>query len=165
LLPLVIRQPGGLVVEITDGTAEFNARYREGTTLAFYVAKAAAHLMAVGQAAELKPFSCTAVALTPGYLRSEMMLDHYRVTEETWRDALVRVPHFCISESPTFVGRGVAALAADPARDRFTGQTMDSGQLARIYQFDDVDGSRPDCWRYMAEVVGGDKPADATGYR
>jgi NAD(P)-dependent dehydrogenase (short-subunit alcohol dehydrogenase family) len=165
LLPLVIRRPGGLVVEITDGTAEYNAQYREGTTLAFYVAKAAAHHMAIGQAAELKAFDGTAVALTPGYLRSEAMLDHYRVTEENWRDALVREPHFCISESPTFVGRGVAALAGDPSRDRFSGQTMDSGQLARIYEFDDVDGSRPDCWRYMAEVVGADKPADATGYR
>jgi len=165
LLPLVIRRPGGLVVELTDGTASFNAQYREGTTLAFYVAKAAAHVMAIGQAAELKAFSCTAVALTPGYLRSEVMLDHYHVTEETWRDALVRVPHFCISESPTFVGRGVAALAADPARERFSGQTLDSGQLARIYDFDDVDGSRPDCWRYMVEVALADKPADATGYR
>ena len=165
LLPLAIRRPGGLVVELTDGTASFNAQYREGTTLAFYVAKAAAHVMAIGQAAELKAFSCTAVALTPGYLRSEVMLDHYHVTEETWRDALVRVPHFCISESPTFVGRGVAALAADPARERFSGQTLDSGQLARIYDFDDVDGSRPDCWRYMVEVALADKPADATGYR
>jgi len=165
LLPLVIRRPGGLVVELTDGTASFNAQYREGTTLAFYVAKAAAHHLAIGQAAELKAFSCTAVALTPGYLRSEVMLDHYHVTEETWRDALVRVPHFCISESPTFVGRGVAALAADPARERFSGQTLDSGQLARIYDVDDVDGSRPDCWRYMVEVALADKPADATGYR
>lgn len=165
LLPLVIRQPGGLVVELTDGTASFNAQYREGTTLAFYLAKAAAHHLAIGQAAELKAFSCTAVALTPGYLRSEVMLDHYRVTEETWRDALVRVPHFCISESPAFVGRGVAALAADPSRERFSGQTLDSGQLARIYDFDDVDGSRPDCWRYMVEVALADKPADATGYR
>jgi len=165
LLPLVIRRPGGLVVELTDGTAEFNAVYREGTTLAFYVAKAASHLLAIGQAAELKAFSCTAVALTPGYLRSEAMLDHYHVTEETWRDALVREPHFCISESPTFVGRGVAALAADPARERFSGQTLDSGQLARTYDFDDVDGSRPDCWRYMVEVALADKPADPTGYR
>jgi NAD(P)-dependent dehydrogenase (short-subunit alcohol dehydrogenase family) len=165
LLPLVIRRPGGLVVELTDGTAEFNAVYREGTTLAFYVAKAAAHHLAIGEAAELKAFSCTAVALTPGYLRSEAMLDHYHVTEETWRDALVREPHFCISESPRFVGRGVAALAVDPARERFSGQTLDSGQLARIYDFDDVDGSRPDAWRYMVEVALADKPADATGYR
>ncbi|MFC0544979.1 SDR family oxidoreductase [Kutzneria chonburiensis] len=165
LLPLVIRQPGGLVVELTDGTASFNAVYREGTTLAFYVAKSAAHVMAIGQAAELKAFSCTAVALTPGYLRSEAMLDHYHVTEETWRDALVRVPHFCISESPTYVGRGVAALAADPSRERFSGQTLDSGQLARIYDFDDVDGSRPDAWPYMVEVALAGKPADPTGYR
>ncbi|WP_043721030.1 SDR family oxidoreductase [Kutzneria sp. 744] len=165
LLPLVIRNPGGLVVDMTDGTAEYNARYREGTTLAFYVAKAAAHHLAIGQAAELKSFDCTAIALTPGYLRSEAMLEHYRVTEETWRDALVREPHFCISESPAFVGRGLAALAADPARARFTGQTLNSGQLAQIYDIDDVDGSRPDGWRYMIEVAGTGKPADPTGYR
>ncbi|QUQ70344.1 SDR family oxidoreductase [Kutzneria sp. CA-103260] len=165
LLPLVIRHPGGLVVELTDGTAEYNAQYREGTTLAFYLAKSAAHQLAIGEAFEAKVFDCTCVALTPGYLRSEAMLDHYGVTEATWRDALVKEPHFCISESPTYVGRGVAALAADPDRARFTGQTLNSGQLAQVYDFTDVDGSQPDAWRYMVEVAGTGKPADPTGYR
>jgi NAD(P)-dependent dehydrogenase (short-subunit alcohol dehydrogenase family) len=165
LLPLVIRHPGGLVVEMTDGTAEYNAQYREGTTLAFYLAKSAAHQLAIGEAFETRAFDCTCVALTPGYLRSEVMLDAYHVTEANWRDALVREPHFCISESPAYVGRGVAALAADPSRSRFSGQTLNSGQLAQIYGFTDLDGSRPDAWRYMVEVAGAGKPADPTGYR
>ncbi|MBB4934893.1 NAD(P)-dependent dehydrogenase (short-subunit alcohol dehydrogenase family) [Lipingzhangella halophila] len=165
LLPLVIRQPGGLVVDMTDGTAEYNAKFREGTSLAFYVAKTAAHNLAIAQAAETRDHECTAVAMTPGWIRSEAMLDIFGVTEDTWRDALEEQPHFAISESPTFVGRAVAALAADPERARFSGQTLNSGQLAKVYGFDDVDGSRPDGWRYMVEVAGQDKPADTTGYR
>ncbi|WP_199444553.1 SDR family oxidoreductase [Umezawaea beigongshangensis] len=165
LLPLVIREPGGLVVEMTDGTAEYNAKFRVGTSLAFYVAKTAGHHLAIAQAHELKDHGCTAVALTPGWLRSETMLDVYGVTEENWRDATSQEPHFCVSESPTFVGRTLVALAADPDRERFSGQTLSTGQLAKIYEVDDVDGSRPDAWRYLTEVVDAGKPADATGYR
>ncbi|WP_277068806.1 SDR family oxidoreductase [Saccharomonospora viridis] len=165
LLPLVVKQRGGLVVELTDGTAEHNAKYREGTTLAFYVAKAAAHPFAIGEAAETAQYGCTAVAFTPGWIRSEAMLDEFGVTEENWRDALAEQPHFCISETPTFVGRTVAALAADPDKERFSGQTLDSGRLAKLYEIDDVDGSRPDGWRYIAEVEQQGKPADPTGYR
>ncbi|EHY89315.1 SDR family oxidoreductase [Saccharomonospora azurea] len=165
LLPLVVKQRGGLVVELTDGTAEHNAKYREGTTLAFYVAKAAAHPFAIGEAAETAKYGCTAVAFTPGWIRSEAMLDEFGVTEENWRDALAEQPHFCISETPTFVGRTVAALAADPDKERFSGQTLDSGRLAKLYEIDDVDGSRPDGWRYIAEVEQQGKPADPTGYR
>jgi NAD(P)-dependent dehydrogenase (short-subunit alcohol dehydrogenase family) len=165
LLPLVVKQRGGLVVELTDGTAEFNAKYREGTTLAFYVAKAAAHPFAIGEAAETAKYGCTAVAFTPGWIRSEAMLDEFGVTEENWRDALAEQPHFCISETPTFVGRTVAALAADPDKERFSGQTLDSGRLAKLYEIDDVAGSRPDGWRYIAEVEQQGKPADPTGYR
>jgi len=165
LLPLLIGKPGGLVVELTDGTAEYNAKYREGTSLPFYVAKASAHLLAIGEAAELAAHSCTAVAFTPGYLRSEAMLEHYGVTEENWRDACPRVPHFEISETPVFSGRTVAALAADPDRHRWSGRTVSSGQLAKEYEVDDVDGSRPDAWRYIVEVAEAGKPADTTGYR
>ncbi|MFD9888238.1 SDR family oxidoreductase [Amycolatopsis sp. NPDC059027] len=165
LLPLMIRRPGGLVVEMTDGTAEFNANYREGTSLPFYVTKASAHLLAIGQAAELAEHGCTAVAFTPGWLRSEAMLDIYGVTEENWRDALEKVPHFAISETPAFAGRTVAALAADPERNRWSGQTLSSGQLAKVYEIDDLDGSRPDAWRYIVEVEHAGKPADTTGYR
>ncbi|WP_216213489.1 SDR family oxidoreductase [Amycolatopsis aidingensis] len=165
LLPLLIRRPGGLVMELTDGTAEYNANFRKGTSVPFYVAKAAAHHLALGQAEDLRPYGCTAVALTPGWLRSEAMLDHFGVTEDNWRDALAREPHFAISESPAFVGRAVAALAADPDAGRYTGQTLSSGQLAKVYGFTDVDGSRPDGWRYLVEVTDPGKPADTTGYR
>ncbi|SFW58230.1 NAD(P)-dependent dehydrogenase, short-chain alcohol dehydrogenase family [Amycolatopsis australiensis] len=165
LLPRLIERPGGLLVELTDGTAEYNAKYREGTSLPFYVAKASAHLLAIGEAAELAAHGATAVAFTPGYLRSEMMLDIYGVTEDNWRDACERVPHFAISESPTFCGRTVVALASDPDRARWSGRTVSSGQLAKEYEVDDVDGSRPDAWRYIAEVADAGKPADTTGYR
>ncbi|NHC15417.1 SDR family oxidoreductase [Motilibacter deserti] len=165
LLPLVLRRPGGLVVEMTDGTAEYNAAYRKGTSLAFYVAKAAAHLLAIGQAAELQEHGCTAVAVTPGWLRSEAMLDIFGVREENWQDALEQQPYFAISETPAFVARGVAALAADPRHARFSGRTLSSFDLASAYDVDDLDGSRPDGWRFVVEVQDAGKPADTAGYR
>jgi hypothetical protein len=103
--------------------------------------------------------------LTPGWLRSEMMLEHYGVTEANWRDGATVEPHFVISETPRFVGRAVAALAADPGKARWNGQSLSSGQLAKVYGFTDVDGSQPDAWRYVVEVQDAGKPADATGYR
>jgi hypothetical protein len=98
-------------------------------------------------------------------MRSEMMLEHYDVTEANWRAATERQPHFVISESPRYVGRAVAALASDPAKQRWNGQSLSSGQLAGVYGFTDLDGSRPDCWRYLVEVQEAGRPADATGYR
>lgn len=165
LFPLVIRNPGGLVIEMTDGTAEYNAKYRDYASLGFYLAKAASHPLVIGEAYQVKPYGTTVVALTPGWMRSEAMLDAYGVTEENWRDAVRAEPHFAISETPVFTGRTVAALAADPDRARFSGQTLNSGQLAKIYQVDDVDGSRPDAWRYIDEVKALGKEADTTGYR
>jgi NAD(P)-dependent dehydrogenase (short-subunit alcohol dehydrogenase family) len=163
-LPLLIREPGGLLVEMTDGTAEYNAdNYRLS---AFYdLAKVSVQRLAWGQARELAPHGATAVSLTPGWLRSEMMLDIYGVTEENWRDALARQPHFAISETPLFVGRAVAALAGDPERARWNGASLSSGGLAKEYGFTDADGSRPDAWRYMVEVQDRGLPADVTGYR
>jgi NAD(P)-dependent dehydrogenase (short-subunit alcohol dehydrogenase family) len=164
-LPLLIRRPGGLVVEMTDGTREYNTTHYRLS--AFYdLAKSAVLRLAFSQAEELKPFGCTAVALTPGWMRSEMMLEHYRVTEANWREAAATNPHFAaISESPLFVGRAVAALAADSDVHRRTGGSFSSGGLALEYGFTDVDGSRPDCWRYLAEVQDAGLPADDTGYR
>jgi NAD(P)-dependent dehydrogenase (short-subunit alcohol dehydrogenase family) len=163
-LPLLLAEPGGLLVEMTDGTAEYNAtHYRLN---AFYdLAKTSVTRLAWGLAQEIASRGGTAVSLTPGWLRSEMMLDAYKVTEDTWRDAAAIQPHFVISESPRFVGRAVAALAADPERARWNGQSLSSGQLALVYRFTDVDGSRPDCWRYLVEVQETGRPADATGYR
>jgi NAD(P)-dependent dehydrogenase (short-subunit alcohol dehydrogenase family) len=164
-LPLLIRRPGGLVVEMTDGTREYNAAHYRLS--AFYdLAKSAVLRLAFSQAEELKQFGCTAVALTPGWMRSEMMLEHYGVTEANWREAAATNPHFAaISESPRFVGRAVAALAADPDVYRRTGGSFSSGGLALEYGFTDVDGSRPDCWRYLEEVQDAGLPADANGYR
>lgn len=163
LLP-VLREPGGLVVEMTDGTAEYNAdRYR--VSFFYDLAKSSVLRMAFALGHEVGPRGASAVALTPGWLRSEMMLDAFGVTEATWRDALEKVPHFAISETPSYVGRAVAALAADPERARWNGQSLSSGQLAGVYGFTDVDGSRPDAWRYMVEVQDPGRPADTTGYR
>jgi NAD(P)-dependent dehydrogenase (short-subunit alcohol dehydrogenase family) len=163
-LPLLIERPGGLLVEVTDGTAEYNTdHYRLSP---FYdLCKVAATRMAWAHAKDLAPHGATAVSITPGWLRSEMMLDAFGVTEENWQGATTRVPHFVISETPRFVGRAVAALAADPDRARWNGQSLSSGELAKVYGFTDVDGSRPDAWRYVAEVQDAGKPADATGYR
>jgi NAD(P)-dependent dehydrogenase (short-subunit alcohol dehydrogenase family) len=163
-LPLLIRTPGGLVVEVTDGTDAYNAtNYR--VSFFYDLAKAAVNRMAFALAHELRPYGATAVSLTPGWLRSEAMLEAYRVSEDNWRDATARQPHFAISESPAFVGRAVAALAQDPGVARWNGQSLSSGQLAKIYGFTDLDGSRPDAWRYVVEVQDAGKPADVTGYR
>ena len=163
-LPLVITRAGGLLVEVTDGTAEYNAtNYRINP---FYdLAKVSVNRMAWAHAKDLAKHEATAVSITPGWLRSEMMLEHFGVSEENWRDATTKVPHFAISETPRFVGRAVAALAADPDRARWNGQSLSSGGLARIYGFTDVDGSQPDAWRYLVEVHDAGKPADTTGDR
>jgi NAD(P)-dependent dehydrogenase (short-subunit alcohol dehydrogenase family) len=164
-LPLLIRKPGGLVVEMTDGTREYNdAHYRN--SIYYDLVKTAVIRLAFAQSQELAAHGCTAVALTPGWLRSEMMLENFRVTEENWRDAAAFQPHFAaISESPLFVGRAVAALAADPDVKRRNGGSFSSGGLAREYGFTDSDGSQPDCWRYIVEVQDAGRPADPTGYR
>ncbi|MCX5435159.1 SDR family oxidoreductase [Streptomyces sp. NBC_00569] len=163
-LPLLLRNPGGLVVEVTDGTAEYN---RDNYRVSFFydLAKSSVLRMGFALGQELGPRGATALALTPGWLRSEIMLGHFGVTEENWRDALEQVPHFAISETPFYVGRAVAALAADPEVARWNGRSTSSGALAQAYGFTDVDGSRPDAWRYLVEVQDPGKPADASSYR
>ncbi|WP_412076027.1 SDR family oxidoreductase [Streptomyces xanthophaeus] len=163
-VPLLLREPGGLVVEMTDGTSDYNtSRYR--VSFFYDIAKSSVLRMAFALGHELGPRGGTAVALTPGWLRSEMMLDNFGVTEGNWRDALEKVPHFGISETPSYVGRAVAALAADPEVSRWNGQSLSSGQLARVYGFTDLDGSRPDAWRYLVEVQDPGLPADPDRYR
>jgi NAD(P)-dependent dehydrogenase (short-subunit alcohol dehydrogenase family) len=164
-LALLIRNPGGLVVEVTDGTAAYNAgHYRVGM---FYdLAKASVLRLAWAQAQEIEPHGGTAVALTPGWMRSEAMLENHGVSEANWREATERSPHFCISETPRYLGRAVAALAADPDVSRWNGESLSSGGLAQIYGFTDLDGTRPDCWRYMVEIVEAEGvPAGDAGYR
>lgn len=163
-LPLLIQKPGGLVVELTDGTADYNnGHYRQA--LMYDLAKNGIIRMAWALAQELQPHHCTAVCLTPGWLRSEMMLDSFSVSEANWQEATVKEPHFVISESPRYVGRAVSHLAGDPEVARWNGQSLSSGQLAKVYGFTDLDGSQPDAWRYIQEVTEAGKPADATGYR
>jgi NAD(P)-dependent dehydrogenase (short-subunit alcohol dehydrogenase family) len=163
-LPLLIETPGGLVVEVTDGADAYNAAHYR-VSFFYDLAKAAVNRMAFALAHELRPHGATAVSLTPGWLRSEAMLDIYGVTESNWHDATVRQPHFAISESPAFVGRAVVALAQDSNVSRWNGKSLSSGELAQVYGFTDLDGSRPDAWRYVLEVQDAGKPADTTGYR
>ncbi len=153
LLPLLVDRPGGLLVEITDGTAEFNAdRYR--ISVYYDLAKVAVNRLAFSQGHELEPHGATAVAVTPGWLRSEMMLDNFGVTEGNWRAALdgsiegyPQAPEgFTESESPRYVGRGIAALAADPNRARWNQKSVTAAELAREYGCTDIDGTQPDAW-------------------
>lgn len=163
-LPLLIKNPGGLLVEVTDGPADYNQdHYR--VSLFYDLAKTSINRIAWSQAQELQKHQCTAVSLSPGWLRSEQMLDNYGVKEENWRDAAKKQPHFIITETPRYVGRAVAHLASDPDVTRFNGQSLSSGQLAKVYGFTDIDGSQPDAWRYVVEVQDAGKAADATGYR
>jgi NAD(P)-dependent dehydrogenase (short-subunit alcohol dehydrogenase family) len=163
-MPLLIRNPGGLVVEIGDGTTAYNeTNYR--LSVFYDLAKWSVNRLAFVWSRELAEHGGTAVALTPGWLRSEMMLEIYGVTEENWLDATAKEPHFAISETPAYVGRAVAALAADPEKARWNGRSTSSGELAQVYGFTDLDGSRPDAWRYLVEVQDPGRPADVTGYR
>ena len=164
-LPLVLRHPGGLVIEMTDGTVDYNRKFREGVGFYYDLIKAAVERITTGLTAELSGQPCTALAVTPGWLRSEAMLDHFGVTEDNWRDATEREPHFCCSESPSYVARGIVALAADPGAGRYAGETLTSGQLGRIYGVTDIDGSRPDGWSYVTEIEAPGLPARETGYR
>jgi NAD(P)-dependent dehydrogenase (short-subunit alcohol dehydrogenase family) len=161
LLPLLIEQPGGLLVEVTDGTTAYNARnYR--ISVYYDLAKVAVNRLAFSQGHELAAHAATAVAITPGFLRSEMMLDGFGVSEENWHDAVDEhraPPDFALSESPRYVGRAVVALAADAERARWNQQSVTSGQLAHEYGFTDVDGSRPDVWRYIESSESGANPA------
>ena len=153
LLPLLVDKPGGLLVEVTDGTAEYNAAHYR-ISVFYDLAKVAVSRLAFSQGHELEKHGATAVAITPGWLRSEMMLENFGVSEENWRDAIgSRAPaDFAFSESPRYVGRAVAALAADRGRSKWNQKSVSSGQLAREYGFTDIDGSQPDIWRHMLET-------------
>lgn len=164
-LPLMLRTPNALLVEMTDGTSAYNRAFRRDVGFYYDLVKASVERIAIGLAAELDGTSCTALAVTPGWLRSESMLDNFGVTEATWRDAIEGEPHFGISESPTYVARGIAALAADPQLGRFAGQVLSSAQLARVYGVTDTDGTRPDCWTYLVEIQDPGLPASEAGYR
>jgi NAD(P)-dependent dehydrogenase (short-subunit alcohol dehydrogenase family) len=163
LLPILISRPGGLLVEVTDGTADYNASHYR-ISVFYDLAKVAINRLAFSQGHELAPHQATAVAVTPGWLRSEMMLDAYKVTEDNWR-TVTAPPGFAVSESPRYVGRAVVALATDPRRERWNQRSVTSAQLAAEYGFTDIDGSRPDVWRYNQAVEDGDRNANPSDYR
>lgn len=156
LLPLLVKQPGGLLVEVTDGTSAYNqSHYR--ISVFYDLAKVAINRLAFSQGHELKEHGACAVSLSPGWMRSELMLEAFGVQEASWRDALEghAPPDFALSESPRYVGRAVAALVADPNRARWNQTSVTSGQLANEYGFTDLDGSRPDVWRFMQDQEAG----------
>jgi NAD(P)-dependent dehydrogenase (short-subunit alcohol dehydrogenase family) len=147
LLPYVVNAPGGLLVEVTDGTVDYNAAHYR-ISVFYDLAKVAVNRLAYSQGHELAPFGGTAVAITPGWMRSEIMLEAFDTTEATWRDAAAP-PGFEHSESPRYVGRAVAALAADPDRARWNQGSVTSARLAHEYGFTDVDGTQPDVWPHI----------------
>ena len=146
-VPLMVARGSGLVVEVTDGVGE---RYRG--SLFYDLAKASAIRLATAMDAELRDRGITVVAVSPGFLRSEAVLDHFGVTADTWRDGIAKDSHFAHSETPRLVGRGVAALAADPDKERWAGRAVGSWDLAHEYRFTDVDGARPDWGAYFATL-------------
>jgi NAD(P)-dependent dehydrogenase (short-subunit alcohol dehydrogenase family) len=161
LLPLLISEPGGLLVEMTDGTTKYNATHYR-ISVYYDLAKVAVNRLAFSQGHEIAPYGATAVAITAGWLRSEMMLENFGVSESNWRDALdparaamgqpVAPPDFALSETPRYVGRAIASVALDPERQRWNQQSLTSGELARAYGFTDLDGTSPDVWRHMEEA-------------
>ncbi len=156
-MPLLLRTAAargtrGLVIEMTDGTSQANAEFRRNVGFYYDLVKANVERIVKGLDAELRDrdLPVTAVGVTPGWLRSESMLENFGVTERTWRDALEKVPGFGISESPAYVGRGIATLSADADAARWAGTIVSARQLADAYQVTDTDGSKPDCWGYLA---------------
>jgi len=166
LLPLLIEKPGSLLVEVTDGTLDYNATHYR-ISVYYDLAKVAISRIAFSQGHELASVGATAVAVSPGWLRSEMMLETFHVTEANWQDAPSKTapPDFALSETPRYVGRAIVALAADPEKARWNQMSVNVGQLAREYDFTDVDGSRPDSWRYIETIRETDQQADFSDYR
>jgi NAD(P)-dependent dehydrogenase (short-subunit alcohol dehydrogenase family) len=140
----------GLVIEMTDGTSEVNAEFRRNVGFFYDLVKANVERIVKGLTVELKGHPVTVAGVTPGWLRSERMLENRGITESNWRDACTTMPGFAISESPAYVARGVAALAQDADPSRWAGTIISARQLADTYGVTDTDGSRPDCWGYLA---------------
>jgi len=159
-IPLMLRG-AGVVVEVTDGTSEANAEFRRNVGFYYDLVKANVERIVIGLHAELESTRVTAVGVTPGWLRSEKMLENFGVTEANWRDACVTRPGFAISESPSYVARGVAALGQDDDVARWGGTILSARQLADAYGFTDTDGSKPDCWGFHAKC--GWEPEDYGG--
>ncbi len=149
MAPMLIGRPGGLIVEVTDGVS---ARYRG--TLFYDMVKAAIIRLAVGQADDLRPHETAVVAISPGFLRSEAMLEMFGVTADSWREAIEQDEHFAYSETPHYLGRAIAAIAADPDKMRLTGTATATWELFERYGFTDLDGTQPDWGRHARDDLG-----------
>lgn len=159
--PLMIGRGAGLIVEIGDGDS---LAYRG--TLFYDLVKVTTSRLAYAMAEELRPHGVAAVALTPGFMRTETVLEHFGVTEASWRDGARRDAHFANSESPLFVGRAVAALAADPQVLEKSGGLYSSWGLSGEYGFTDADGSRPDIWSSLSrDGAGSQSDERRAGFR
>ena len=148
-VPLMLEGAGGLIVEITDGAFQ---GYRG--QLFYDLSKTSVIRLAYAMAIELRDHPITALALTPGFLRSEAMLDHFGVSEDNWRDAIAKDPHFAQSETPWLVGRAIVALATDPDVHTRAGRAWSAWELSRHYGFTDIDGRQPHWDDYMDRVIG-----------
>ncbi len=165
-VPLMLRAGGRLLVEMTDGPSDVHAEIRPGVGFYYDFVKGSVDRLVRALGIDLADTAVTPVGVTPGWLRSEAMLDNFGVTEETWRDATEWAPGFAISETPTYVARGIAALAADPHPTGIAGRVLTARDLSDRYGTTDVDGSRPDAWGYIRDHGFGDKRADLIpGYR
>ena len=145
--PLMIARGSGLIVEITDGVG-----YHYRGNLYYSLAKISAIHLAEAMAADLNRHGITALAVTPGFLRSESMLDHFGVTEDNWRDATRIDSHFIASETPAYIGAAIAALAGDPNVAAKTGQSLSTWGLSEEYDFTDADGTRPHWGNYFKQA-------------
>jgi NAD(P)-dependent dehydrogenase (short-subunit alcohol dehydrogenase family) len=149
LLPLVLKGEG-ILFEVSDGTLKYNLENYRCECFYYDISKLAINRLAWAMSRELEPHRSTAMGITPGWLRSEMMLESFKVREENWRDAIRSEPRFAASESPRFVGKAIACLSADPDRRRFNGTSMTSYEVSQIYGFTDLDGTQPDSWSRIA---------------
>ena len=147
-VPLMVKNGSGLVIEITDGdTLDYRGHF------VYDFVKTGVIRMALGMAKDLQDTGVTALALTPGFLRSEEMLDHFGVSEENWRDAAQQEPSFIVSETPHYIGRAVAALAADPNINEKSGQALATWHLMKEYGFTDLNGTKPDWGKHFEEHI------------
>jgi len=146
-LKLLIQRPGGVLFEVSDGTFDYNLTHYRCNCLFYDLSKIIVNRMAWSLSIELAKHQCTSIGITPGWLRSEIMLDHYKVTEETWKDAIANAPGFEESETPHFIGRAIAYLSADPDASRFNGTSLTAYDVSQVYGFTDLDGRQPNCWK------------------
>jgi NAD(P)-dependent dehydrogenase (short-subunit alcohol dehydrogenase family) len=146
LLKVMIQHPGGVLFEVSDGTLDYNLIHYRCNCLFYDLSKIIINRMAWSLSRELVKHQCTSIGITPGWLRSEMMLDHYHVTEENWQEAIQQDAGFINTETPRFIGRAIAYLSADPNVSRFNGTSLTAYDVSQVYGFTDLDGRQPNCW-------------------